>query len=179
MRNNRGALDSTFIIVIVIGLGAILMFIYPLMTMADKQDDVSNLTVQTATTEFTNNVRTTGKLTQSAYDNFIMTLSATGNAYSVELTVQKLDENPAKKSSSDYTTIGDNIYYTMYTTQVLDALANTSVMNLNEGDIISVNVKLMNKTLANQLRNWLSSTSGNQAGTKVAESSGMVTKTAN
>ena len=179
MRNNRGALDSTFIIIIGIFLAAILMFVVPLSTMANKKDDVSKLTVQTATTEFTNEVRTTGKLTQVAYDNFITTLAATGNAYSIDITLQKLDENPAKKASTDYTTIGDNIYYTMYTTQVLDELEGNSTLNLKEGDIVSVSVRLQNKTLATQLRNWLATVSGDSVGNKIAESSGLVTKTAN
>ena len=40
--------------VVAIFLAAILMFVFPLMTMADKKDDVTTLSVQTATSEFTN-----------------------------------------------------------------------------------------------------------------------------
>ena len=95
--------------IIAIFLAAILMFVFPLMTMADKTDDTVKLTVQTATTDFTNQVRTTGYLSQEDYDNFILTLSSTNNSYDAEIVVQKLDENPAKKASGAYVKIGDNV----------------------------------------------------------------------
>ena len=108
--------------IIAIFLAAILMFVFPLMTMADKTDDTVKLTVQTATTDFTNKVRTTGYLSQEDYDNFILTLSSTNNSYDAEIVVQKIDENPAKKAGGATVQIGDNVYYTMYTTQVLESL---------------------------------------------------------
>ena len=168
-------MSDSAITIVAIFLAAILMFVFPLMTMADKTDDVSTLAIQTATTEFTNNARTTGRITQEDYDNFILTLSATGNAYEAEITVQKLDENPAKKSSGATTTIGDNVYYTMYTTQVLDSLP----LNLSEGDIVSVSVENTNKTIGEQLRNFMYKVTGNSSSTIAAQSSGIVTKTAN
>ena len=154
-------------------LAAILMFVFPLMTMADKSDDVSQLSVQNATTDFTNKIRTTGYISQEDYDNFILTLASTGNSYEAEITVQKLDQNPAKKSSGDTTTIGQNVYYTMYTTQVLDSLPLT----LTEGDIVSVNVQNTNTTIAGQLRNFMYKVTGNSTGNIVAQESGIVTKT--
>ena len=38
--------------IVAIAIAAILMFVFPVMTMADRTDDVSQLTVQTETTEF-------------------------------------------------------------------------------------------------------------------------------
>ena len=168
-------MGDSAITIVAIFLAAILMFIFPLMTMADKTDDASKLTIQTATTEFTNNIRTTGKLTQSDYDNFVLTLASTGNAYNINLTVQKLDENPAKKSGGSTTTIGNNVYYTMYTTQVLESLP----LILNEGDIVSVSVNNVNTTIASQLRNFMYKVTGNSNSTIIGESSGMVTKSGN
>ena len=57
--------------IIAIFLAAILMFVFPLMSMADRADDVSQLSVQTTTTEFVDKVRTTGKLTLSDYDKYL------------------------------------------------------------------------------------------------------------
>ena len=164
-------MGDSAITIVAIFLAAILMFVFPLMTMADKKDDVSTLAIQTATTEFTDNVRTTGKLTQENYDNLVTTLAATGNSYDVEMTVQILDENPAKKATSAHTTIGDNVYYTMYTSQVLEALP----LSLKEGDIVSVNVKNTNTTIAGQLRNFLYKVTGSNSSTIAASSSGIVT----
>lgn len=166
-------MSDSAIAIVAMFLAAILMFVFPLMTMADKKDDVSTLEIQTATTEFTNDLRTTGVLTQEKYDNFILTLASNGNAYEAEIIIQKLDENPAKKASGSTTTIGDSVYYVMYTTQVLDSLPLT----LNEGDIISVSVKNTNITIGEQLRNFMYKVTGNSTSTITAESSGIVTKT--
>lgn len=170
--------DSAMTIVAIF-VAAILMFVFPLMTMADKNDDVAQLSVQTATTEFTNTVRNTGKLTQDAYDKFVETLAATGNSYDVEMTIQHLDENPAKKSTQGKETIGENVYYTDYTTQIIDTLGNKGSISLKEGDIISVNVKNTNTTIATQLRNFIYKVTGDSSKTITATESGMVTTTAN
>lgn len=165
--------------IVVIFFAAIVMFVAPLMTMADKTDDTVNLSVQSATTEFTNKIRTVGKLTQEDYDNFVLTLGATGNAYDVEITLQILDENPKKKSSEGTTVIGDNIYYTMYTSQVMDQLGASKTISLKEGDNVTVKVKNKNNTIAVQLRNWAYKVTGNDSSTITAEASGIVTKSAN
>ena len=165
--------------IVVIFFAAIVMFVAPLMTMADKTDDTVNLSVQSATTEFTNKIRTTGKLTQEDYDNFILTIGATGNAYDVEITLQILDENPKKKTTEGAIVIGDNIYYTMYTSQVTDQLAASKMISLKEGDNVTVKVKNKNNTIAVQLRNWAYKVTGNDSSTITAEASGIVTKTAN
>ena len=166
-------MGDSAVTIIAIFLAAILMFVFPLMTMADKSDDVSQLSIQTATTDFTNKIRTTGYISQDDYDNFVLTLASTGNSYQVEMTVQKLDQNPAKKASGDGTTIGDNVYYTMYTKQVLDSLP----LNLNEGDIVSISVENTNTTIASQLRNFMYKVTGKSSGNIVAQESGIVTKT--
>ena len=46
-------MGDSIITIIAIFLAAILMFIFPLITMSDRTDDVAQLTVETATTEFT------------------------------------------------------------------------------------------------------------------------------
>ena len=80
--------------VIVIAIAAILMFVFPVMTMADRTDDVSQLTVQTETTEFVDEIRTTGKITPEKYDQFVQSITSTGNLYDVDIEVKVLDENP-------------------------------------------------------------------------------------
>ena len=85
--------------IFVILLAAIIMFVFPLMTMADRTDDISQLTVQTATTDFVDKVRTTGKLSMEDYSAFEEKISATGNKYDIELEAKVLDENPGKKNN--------------------------------------------------------------------------------
>ena len=158
-------------------IAAILMFVFPLMTLSDRTDDVSQLSVQTTTTEFVDNIKKTGKLTEENYGKFVEQISATGNTYDVELKVQILDENLGKKASSvAMDKIGENQYYTMYTTQVLDAMNNNArALTLKEGDRISVNVKNTNTTISQQLKNFLYKVTGNDSYQISAEASGLVT----
>ncbi len=163
--------------IVVIVISIVVLFVGPVMTMADKTDDAVNLTVQSATTEFVNKIKKTGKLTQDDYDNFILTLSATGNTYDVEIILQILDENPAKKSNGARQVIGDNVYYSKYTSQVLDELSS-GVISLKEGDIVIVRVKNSNRTPAAEFRNGAYKVTGNDSSTIKAEDSGVVGKTA-
>lgn len=170
-------MGDSAITIVAIFLSAILMFVFPLMTMADKTDDTTAMTVKSATTSFTNEIRTTGRLSQEDYDNFVLTLASTGNSYDPEITIMKLDSNPAKKESGDTTSIGDNTYYIIYTTQILESIKDKPLA-LAEGDIVTVKVQNTNVTIANQLRNFMYKVTGKGDGTIAAESSGMVTKSA-
>ena len=51
-------MGDSLITIVAIFLAAILMFVFPLMTLAERTDDISSLAVQTATKEFVDGVRT-------------------------------------------------------------------------------------------------------------------------
>lgn len=173
-------MSDTLITIVAIALAAILMFVFPLMTMSDRTDDVSQLTIETATTEFVDDVRTTGKLTMDKYSKFVENISSTGNSYDVEMELQVLDENPGKKTTqAQATKIGENVHYSMYTSQILDTLAanngQNKVLALKEGDIFSTSVKNTNTTLSQQLKNFFYSVTGNDTYSIAAEHAGIVT----
>ena len=69
-------MGDSLITVVAIFLAAILMFVFPLMSLAERNDDISSLAVQTATTEFVDRVRTTGKMTLEDYDSYLSTISS-------------------------------------------------------------------------------------------------------
>ena len=168
-------MGDTSITVMAIFLAAILMFIFPLMAMADRSDDISQLSVQTETTEFVDDVRTTGKLTAAKYQNYVEKISATGNTYDVQLKIQRLDENPGKKTSQvEATKIGENVYYSEYTTQILNALESGSVL-LKEGDIVTASAKNTNTTMSQELKSFIYKVTGNDQYSISAEHSGIVT----
>lgn len=170
-------MGDSFVTVIAIFLAAILMFIFPLMAMADRTDDVSTLAVQTATTDFVDKVRTTGKLTLDDYDKYISTIASTGNSFDVEIEVQKLDENPGVKTTqAEMTKIGENLYYNLYTSQVMEALnKDNNRMTLKEGDRISVTAKNTNQTISQILKNFFYQIAGNDTYNIVAQHGGIVT----
>lgn len=172
-------MSDTLITVIAIALAAVLMFVFPLMTMADRTDEVSQLTVETATTEFVDEARSIGKITQDNYTKFLENIGSTGNTYDVEIEVQVLDENPGKKTTqTNLDKIGENVYYSVYTSQIVEQLeSRTRQFNLKEGDIISVSVKNTNQTLAQQLKNFFYVITGNDSASIVASHGGLVQAT--
>ena len=166
-------MGDTLITVVAIFLAAILMFV-----ISERNDDISQLAVQTETVQFVDNIRSTGKITQEDYSNFIQTLAATGNSYDVEMEVKILDENPGKKSAQVQTDkIGENVYYSEYTKQIEDEILKDNgkgQKKLKEGDMISVNVKNTNTTIAQMLKNFLYSISGNDTYQIEAKHAGVV-----
>lgn len=172
-------MGDTLITVVAIALAAALMFVFPLMTMSDRTDDVSQLTVETATTEFVDDVRTTGKITMDKYSKFVENLSSTGNSFDVEMEAKILDENPGKKTTqASKTKIGENVYYSMYTSQILDTLSannGKTTLALKEGDMFSASVKNTNTTMSQQLKNFFYTVTGNDTYTVAASHAGFVT----
>ena len=174
-------MSDTLITIIAILLAALLMFVFPLMSVAERGDDMSELVVQTATTEFVDNSRAIGKITIANYQKLVSTIEATGNTYDIEMEVKVLDENVGKKSAwTSGTVIGENIYYSVYTSQITDVISNpngTGTYNMSEGDILSVSVKNTNRTMAQTIRNAFYSISGGDTYQIAAQHSGIVTAT--
>ena len=169
-------MGDSLITIVAIFLAAVLMFVFPLMSMSERTDDVSQLAVQTATTEFVDKVRTTGKLTLDDYDKFVATLSSTGNSFDVDVEIQQLDENPGVKTTqAEMTKIGENLYYSFYTSQVEAMLQENAKITLKEGDRVSVTVKNTNQTISQILKNFFYQIAGNDTYQIAAQHSGIVT----
>lgn len=168
-------MGDSLITIIAIFLAAILMFVFPLMSLSERTDDISQLAVQTATTEFIDKIKNTGKLTWDDYEKFLSTITATGNTFDVDLLIQQLDENPGVKTTqAEPTKIGENLYYSKYTTQIEEELESKGRVILKEGDIVTITVKNTNKTIAQLLRNFFYMVSGNDSYQIDAQHSGVV-----
>ncbi len=166
---------ETLTTIIAIFLAAILIGIFPMMAIADRNDDISQLSVQTSITEFVDTVRKTGKITRDTYDSLVMELYSTGNTYDVTLEIQVLDDNPSKKTTqADETKIGENIYYTVYTSQVINELDRNGFYILKEGDMVTVSASNNNKTISQSLKNFFYSLSGTNTYSIVASQTGIV-----
>ena len=169
-------MGDSFVTIIAIFLAAILMFVFPLMSISERTDDVSQLSVQTATTEFVDKVRTTGKLTLDDYDKYVQTITSTGNSFEVSMQAQILDENPGVKvTQAEMTKIGENVYYNKYTSQIKEELNKNGKMKLKEGDMVSVTVKNTNQTIAQLLRNFFYQVAGDTSYQIAASHGGVVT----
>ena len=152
-------MSDTLMTVIAVFAALLKMFIFPLMWTANSQEEISQISVQTLVADFVNTVAKKGKLTRDDYDNFETKLYATGNTYDIEIEIQVLDDNPGKKIVySSPNLIGENVYYSIFTSTIMDDLNDVNKNNqkvLKKGDYIIVKVKNTNITLATQIKNFL------------------------
>lgn len=174
-------MSDTLITIIAIFLAALLMFLFPLLSVAERSDDISQLAVQTATSEFVDRARSIGKITLDDYDTLVNTISSTGNTFNVEMEVKILDENIGKKSAwTQGQVIGENVYYSVYTSQIVDVLRDKNgngTYVMKEGDIFSVTVKNTSKTMSQSLREIFYSVTGDDTYSIVGQHGGIVTAT--
>ena len=174
--------DSLTIIVVII-LGAILMFVFPMSAMSERNDDIAQITVDTLITDFVNTARNTGKITAASYDKLLTDLQATGNTYDISMELQVLDANPSKKKTSGLGVaqaeqkIGENIYYSIYTSQIMEEIDTKGVKYMKEGDFLKVTATNTNNTLSQMLKNFLYSITGNDTYSITGSHSGIVTVT--
>ena len=175
-KSERGEIGDSLIIVVGLLIGAVLMFMFPLMSSSERTDDISQMAITTATEDFVNKIRTTGKITLDEYEQYLQTITATGNTFDVDMTVYQLDENPGVKvTQAEMTKIGENVYYTIYTSQIEEKLNQSGRMKLKEGDRVTVTVKNTNQTIAQQLRNFFYQMLGNESYQIAAQKSAIVT----
>lgn len=172
-------MSDTFITVIAILLAVVLLVVVPLQVTSQRVDTMSKLDVDTLTSDFVEQIRTTGSLTKDDYYNFKQKLTSTGNTYDVNMEFKILDENPGKKTTQvTRDKIGENVYYSVYTAQVektLEDEKNDGKYSLKEGDLVSVTVRNTNLTIGQQMKNFVYKVVGNDTYTIAASKSGLVT----
>lgn len=168
-------MSDTLITVVAIVLVAGLIFFVPLVTMADRFDTTSQSEVEAIVSDFVEEVRTTGKITETKYSQFLENLNSLGYTFDVEMEIKNIDENQGKKTSqtSNYKN-GENVYYIEYKAQVEEELEKNGVKKLKTGDIVLVEVRNTNLTLSQQLKNWAYKIVGNDTATIIASKAGMV-----
>ncbi len=164
--------------IIAIFLAAVLMFIFPLAAIADRNDDTSQMYIQTTLDNFVNTVAAKGTLTLKDYEQLEAQLEATNNSYDIELVINVADVNPGKKT--DNQKVGDTTYYSVYTAQIVGedgVLTKQGTYYLKEGDYIKVSVKNINTTISQMIKNVLFGITGNESYVIAAQASGVVVTT--
>ena len=146
-------MSDTFITIMAVIIVAVIMFVFPLMATANQNDSITQTSVQTMVSDFVNTVAKEGKITRSNYDDFIQKLYATGNSYDVELEVQILDDNPGAKGEN-IKVIGENIYYSEFTTAIVSKLDSEGEYKLKQGDYILAKVTNTDLTFGTQMKNF-------------------------
>lgn len=162
MKGNSGEILTT---IVVIGLAAILLFIFPMQSMSEKSDAIAQSNVQSLVTSYVNKVSTSGVLNKSDYEKLESELAATGNSYDIEMEVRISDKNPGKKN--DNQKLGDTTYYSIFTEQIKpkldDTVNNPDGIRLKQGDYLIVKVKNNNTTISQMFKNLLYGLTGNES----------------
>ncbi len=155
-------MNDTYVTLIGMMLAAALMFMFPLMTIADRNDVIASQAAQQETVEFVDKERNVGAIRQADLDDYKQKLSALGHTFNTELEVKAIDENVGKKTT--WTTskvIGENVYYSVYTGTIESQVySGTGKYVLKEGDIFSVTSTNTDTTIAQSLRNVFYSIAG-------------------
>ena len=172
-------MDNTLMTIIGIFLLAVLIFVVPLMSITERNDDITQTVVQTATAEFVDKISVSGVIKPSAYEEYEQKLASTGNTYEIEIEVQHLDENFGKKSgTTSADLIGENERYSTFTTEILENMytsdGTTQNYVLKKGDNVIVTAKNTNKTTAQTLRTFVYKITGQGTNQIDAVSSSMV-----
>ena len=119
-------MNDTLVTVVAIFLAVALLIVVPLQVTSQRADTMSQLDVDELTSQFVDQIRSEGAVTQSNYYNFKQSLASTGNTYDVNMEFKILDENPGKKTTqAERDKIGENVYYSVYTSQIEEAMENS------------------------------------------------------
>lgn len=168
-------MEDTTVSIIGIIIASILMFIVPLILLADRSDDISQLIIQTRTAEFVDDVIKTGKITNEDYQKFNQYLNSSGNTYDIDMEIKILDENTSKiVTDKSPTQIGYNTYYSIFTSQIEDIMNSDKKIILKQGDAISITVKNSSKTLSQSLKSFYYGITGTNLQIIVATASGTI-----
>ena len=172
-------MDNILMTVLALFIATILVFIFPLMSLTERNDDISQTIVQTATTEFVDKISLSGSIKPSDYEEYIQKIESTGNTFDVQIEVQHLDENFSKKNSTTAKDlIGENERYSTFGTEILDNmyLEDGSSQNyiLKKGDNVIVTARNTNKTMAETLRTFVYKITGKGTYQVIASSSSMI-----
>jgi len=177
-------MGDTLITVVAIFLAAVVMFIFPMMAIADNNDSVSGTVAQTIVTDAVNQIVQSGKISIDDYDRLVQSLGATGNTYEVEVEISLADQNMnVKTAQTNARTIGETSYYTMFTSQILPQLEEvdpvtgeiiSTPIRLKQGDTVTIRVDNTNKTIGQIWKSFVYKVSGNDTSVVHAEHTSIV-----
>ena len=147
--------NDTLVTIIAIGISATLLFVFPLMTIADRNDDVAQQSYQKATVEFVDKVCNVGSVDEATLTEYQEKLNATGHPADVKMEIKVLDDNVGKKTTwTSSSVVGENVYYSVYTEPIEEQVYGAAgKYPLKAGDIFSATATNKDMTIGQALRN--------------------------
>ena len=161
-------MDRAFWKVLAFLLCAVLMFLLPLMTILDRQDDIAYNIVLTECNRFVDACRDTGYITPGMYSEFTNRIRSTGNTYSIKLSHIKRSVSPVYKQINgvlDFTGEYEITHINYGEHDILGVLyPNNPVQSehdksrrydMSMGDLLFVEVQNNGKTMATAIRDMM------------------------
>lgn len=149
-------------------LCALLLFLAPLMSVLERQDDISYTVVFTECNRFVDACRDTGYITPGMYSEFSDRLGSTGNTYQINLSHVKRSVNPIYIQSNGalaftgeyeitHVAFGEvDILGVLFPKgSVLSALDKARRYNMDMGDLLFIEVRNKGKTMATAIRDMM------------------------
>ncbi len=147
-RENMNAFSKIIAIIITV----ILLFLTPMLYMAQKQDIISQSYVSNETTKFIDSIKNSGYISPEMYMDFVKKIDATNNLYNIEIVhshkvVEPLYDENTGTFLEDY----DTYYYNTYQDEIIEVFDQGKDYEFFQGDYISIIVKNRTKTIATRL----------------------------
>jgi hypothetical protein len=140
---------DSFSKIIAIFLAVSLLFISPLLYMAQKQDSISQLYISTETTKLIDSIKNSGYVSKRMYEDFIKKIDKTGNLYKIEITHCHQRVEPLVDVNTNNILQDFNVYfYNTNEEEMLEAFDRNEDYYFNRGDYISIHVSNRNRTTA-------------------------------
>ena len=166
-------MSDVFITLITVMLALILMFIFPLAFIGNQNEIITGDDIRILADDFVNKASREGKIIDTDYYEFLEKLNATGNTYNVSLEVQILD-NTNLSDRKDVYVVGENMYYSEFTTAIEDTLVAQGEYILKQGDYVKVKIENTNITFGTQIKRFMYGILGKDVTTMDTNSSAIV-----
>ena len=154
------SIGDTAVMVIVIIIAAGVMFVVPMVLVADKVDDSTILQIQDAVNVLGEAITVKSEVTRADLDSFAKSTGATGVAIDYDMIVKIPDDNPRKKEASATLTAGDTIYIDLTRTQIENNLKDSSSYKLPSNSPVHIEVKKVSN-------NWVETLTGKSSSDSV------------
>lgn len=139
-------------------IGTILVVLIPLISILDRQDNMSYNVVLTATTNFVDEVKSKGFIDKASYEKYLDTVAATGNVYDMRLEVYK---KFTYKNLSDENIEDELLYNTKDITGELNDPAD-EMYDLEVGDEFYISIENTNIPSSVLMYNYISGDIGSK-----------------
>lgn len=147
-------------------MALVLMYLWPISSTLNKQDDISEIVVLNATSQFVDSVRNKGYITPTMYNEFVNQIILTGNTYDIQMVHLHKRYDPIYNDDGTFLggfNVNEEGFYNAQINEKLFPRTSTEgldspnrVYKLAVYDFFNVTVKNTNRTLATLINDLLS-----------------------